>query len=245
MRKLLRALFVAALALGAVEAQAATLGFTGFLAIQIATLAPVAVPGAGVATVSGLGSHIDSLQLPASPFAGNAIVLPVTDPAAAPIMGVQATIHNGAGSFAGGPLVGVMPINGVSKVCLFAPCSTPPPANLSVPVDVVGAGGSIAVGSLVNVTVVGAPWTAGTAAVGTLTAMGFQHGPASLSSSTANLSGALRLVTPVFISTNIGSSAVVPAFGILDLHFVPEPTTVLLLASGIAGFAMMGRSKRS
>jgi hypothetical protein len=246
MRKLVRALLVAALGLGTVEAQAATLGFTGFLAIQIATLAPVAVPGSGLATVSGPGSHIDSLQLPASPFAATGIVVPVTDPSAAPIKGIHATVHNGAGSFAGGPgLAGVMPINGVTKVCLFAPCSAPPPANLSVPLSVVGAGGSVFVGALVNVTAIGAPWTAGTAAVGTLTAMGFQHGPASLSSSTANVSGALRLVTPIFISTNIGSSAVVPAFGILDLHFVPEPTTALLVASGIAGFAMMGRSKRS
>jgi len=240
MRSWLRALSLAALALAAGGAQAGSLPFTGFLAIQVATLAPVAVPGSGVATV-GPSGHLGSLALPASPFAGTAIVVPVTDPAAAPILGIQATVHNGAGSFSGGSLGGLMPLNGVAKVCLFAPCAAPPPANVSVPVSVVGAGGIAAVSALVNVTVIGAPWTAGTAAVGTLTAMGFQHGPASLTSSTAAPSGSVRLVTPVFVSTNIGASAVVPTFGILDLHFVPEPTTLLLLVSGVAGLVLLGR----
>jgi len=240
MRKWLSALSLAALALAAGGAQAGSLAFTGFLAIQVATLAPVAVPGSGVATV-GPSGHLSSLALPASPFAGTAIVVPVTDPTAAPILGIQATVHNGAGSFAGGPLGGLMPLNGVAKVCLFASCPAPPPANVSVPVSVVGAGGIAVAGTLVNVTVIGAPWTAATAAVGTLTAMGFQHGPASLTSSTAAPSGAVRLVTPVFVSTNIASSAVVPTFGILDLHFVPEPTTLLLLGSGVAGLVLLGR----
>ena len=241
MRKVLRALLFAALGVGPAAAEAATIPFTGFLAIQIATLPPVAVPGAGIASVDA--AHINSLQIPASPFAGTGILVPVTATSVAPIKGVNATVHNGAGAFAGPSLGGAMPLNGVAKVCLFAPCSAPPPANLSVPMSVVGAGGAAAVSALVNVTVVGAPWTVGTAAVGTLTAMGFRHGPASLSSSTANPSGALRLVTPIFISTNIAGSAVVPTFGILDLHFVPEPGTLLLLTSGIAGLLMWGRRK--
>ncbi|HTY19567.1 MAG TPA: PEP-CTERM sorting domain-containing protein [Myxococcota bacterium] len=245
MRKWLLALVLAILGLGASAAQATTLGFTGFLAIQIATLAPVAVSGSGLATVGGAGNHVSSLSIPASPFSANGLIVPVTDPSAAPIAGIQATIHNGAGAFSGPGLVGAMAINGVTKVCLFAPCSVPPPANLSVPISVVGAGGVSFAGNLVNATVVGAPWTVGTALVGTLTAMGFHHGPASLSSSTAQLSGALRLVTPVFISTSIGASAVVPAFGILDLHFVPEPATLLLLGSGVVGLTLLGRSKRA
>jgi len=80
--------------------------------------------------------------------------------------------------------------------------------------------------------------------VGTLTQMGFQHGPASLTSSTAAASGQMRLVTPIFISTNNSDLRVFPAFGILDLHFIPEPNTLLLLGGGIAGLVMFGRSKR-
>ena len=96
----------------------------------------------------------------------------------------------------------------------------------------------------VNVTAIGAPWTVGTVSVGTLTQMGFAHGPASLTSSTAAASGQVRLVTPIFISTNISALPVFPAFGVLDLHFVPEPATLLLLGSGIAGLVMFGRTKR-
>jgi len=36
---------------------------------------------------------------------------------------------------------------------------------------------------------------------------------------------------------------VVPAFGILSLHFVPEPGTLMLLGSGIAGLVAFGRSR--
>jgi hypothetical protein len=73
--------------------------------------------------------------------------------------------------------------------------------------------------------------------------MGFAHGPASLTSSTANPSGQVQLVTPIFISTNIGASAVLPGFAILNLHFVPEPGTLMLLGSGIAGLVAFGRSR--
>jgi len=38
---------------------------------------------------------------------------------------------------------------------------------------------------------------------------------------------------------------VLPAFGILTLNFVPEPGTLVLLGSGIAGLVMFGRSRRS
>ena len=99
------------------------------------------------------------------------------------------------------------------------------------------------VAAAVNITTIGAPWTAGTAAVGTATVNGFQHGAASLASSTAAASGSVRLVTPLFISTNISGTAVIPAFGFLDLHFVPEPGTLLLLGGGIAGLVLLGRTK--
>ena len=246
MRKLLSALAISVLALGAPSAQATVLGFSGTLGIQLATLPPVLIPGTGLATVSGAaGVHVDSLALPASPFNVTGFVLPVTDPAAAPIAGLQLTVHNAAGSFSGGPLAGKMPLVGSTKVCLFASCKAPPPANLVVPLNNVGTGGVATVATLVNITAIGAPWTAGTAAVGTISIAGFQHGPGSLASSTAQASGSIRLVTPVFVSTNIGASAVVPVFGLLDLHFVPEPGTLLLLGSGIAGLVMFGRSKRS
>jgi hypothetical protein len=149
-----------------------------------------------------------------------------------------------------------MAVQGVARVCLFAPCSASPPSNVVVPfttggVNGVGLGGApvLATGGLVNVTVIGAPWTAGTAAVGTVTTMGFVHGPASggQSSAAAN-SGVMSLVTPVFISTDIGASSVLPAFGILNLHFfgiIPEPGTLLLLGAGVTGLGILGRKRMS
>ena len=249
MRRLLSALAISLLALGAGQAQAVVIQATGSLGIQLSTLPPVTIPGSAFVTVNGTGAaggHVNTLSIPASPFNITGFVLPVTDPAAAPIGGLQLTAHNGAGAFSGATLGGIMPVVGFTKVCLFAACDntvTPPPANLNVPLNNVGSGGQAFVSTLVNITASGAPWTAGTASVGTVSVQGFQHGPASVASSTATASGSIRLVTPVFVSTNISASAIVPVFGILDLHFVPEPGTLLLLGSGIAGLVITGRKR--
>ena len=246
MRRLVGALAIAVLVSDGVQARAAVEPFTGLLGIQIGNLPAVAVGGAGFATVngSGPGSHVNTLSLPGSQFATAGLVLPVTDPVAAPIKGFELTLHNGGGAFGGAPFGGAMPINGVAKVCLFSPCISGPPANLIVPLTLLGSGGSATVATLVNITAIGAPWTVGTASVGTVTITGFKHGAASLTSSTVGANGgSIKLVTPIFVSTNISASAVVPVFGILDLTFVPEPGTLLLLGSGIAGLIMTGRKR--
>ena len=236
-------LVVTVLILGGVQARATVEPFLGIVGISIGGLPPVGMGGTGFATVngSGPGSHINTLSLPASPFATVGVVIPISDPAAFPIKGFKLTAHNGAGAFGGAPLGGVMPIAGVMKVCLFASCNAGPPANMIVPLTVVGAGGAATVATLVNITAIGAPWTTGTAAVGTLTINGFRHGPASLTSSTADF-GEVQLVTPAFLSTNLGGS-VVPILGVLDVY-VPEPSTLLLLGSGVAGLLLLARSKR-
>jgi hypothetical protein len=195
---------VCALASTATRAAAGSLAFTGALSIQTAVfpvpgmaLPPVVVMGAGLAHVSATGERIQSLTLPESAFRAVHVVVPVTDPLANPIKGVQAKIHNAAGVFGGSPLAGAMPLHGVTKVCLFKVCQKAT-ANLTIPFSgVVGAGGSV-VGYPATTgratTVVGAPWTDGTAAVGSLTEMGFAHGPASASSATAQTSGLAELV---------------------------------------------------
>lgn len=237
-----------ALSIAAGSAHATTFGMSGTLQIQITTLPPAIVPGTADVTVngSGGGAHLQSLDLVGGTFATTGFLIPVTDPQASPIGGVQVTAMNGAGSFAVGTsgLEGPMPIVGTAKVCLFGACSSAV-QNLTVPLSPIGIGGSAFVNASVRITVVGAPWTTGTAAVGTITQMGEAHGPVSATSTTAADQGHVRLVTPIFISTNIPASAVVPAFGFVDLDLVPEPMGALLLkGAGIAGLVLLGRSRR-
>jgi hypothetical protein len=212
----------------------------------VARLPDVVVHGAGVALVNGPSGagHLTALSLAPRLLSTSREVVPVTDPAASPVRGLQLTAWNQAGAFHGaaGGFGGMMPLAGGLKACLFAACSTAI-ANLVIPLNVAGGGGHAQVTAAVNLTVLGAAWTTRTAAIGTVTRMGFA-GPAS---NTGAPSGSLSLVTPIFLSTNIGASAVVPIFGVLTLHFVPEPATAVFVATGIAGLIMLGRNttKRS
>jgi hypothetical protein len=228
-----------AFALGwATPAAAAPLAFTGSLAILVGPFG-VGVPGAGFAEVDGHG-HLGQLGVPASSFQVQGLVVPITTTQAAPISGLQITAANQSGVF-DNPGGGTMPLLGSAKVCLYGACSAAV-ANLTVPLDVVGRAASVTVTGPVSLTVVGAPWTIGTAQVGSETAMGFAYGPGSQTSSTARASGAIQLVTPIAISTNLPSDfAQVAAFAVMTLHFVPEPTTLVLLGAGIAITAALGR----
>ena len=247
MRKLLGVLAAGLIAFGAVsQAHAAALGFTGALAVQIATLDPVAIPGSGTAIVNGSSGpgHLTGLGIPSSPFAISGFVVPVSDPGVFPIAGVAVTAHNATGAFGGSGgagFGGTMSINGAAKVCLYGACgSSTNISNLTVPLSVVGVGGVTTVKGAVNLTVFGAPWTTGTAAIGTIT----QMGGVSPLSSTASPNGSITLVTPLFISTNIGAFAVVPAFAFLALTPAPEPGAFVAFGSAIAVLTAIGFSRR-
>lgn len=124
----------------------------------------------------------------------------------------------------------------------------------------VGVGGLITVGgfSAVRISVEAAPWTVktatavdqtnantGTAAFHQVTRMGFAHGPASGTTSTAQPSGVLQIVTPSQIRTNLslGSNKKIGSITTLIVHFVPEPGMLLLLGSGVVGLALLGRNR--
>lgn len=251
MRRWLWTMAAGALAAGA--AGAATLPVAGQLEIRIEKpgggFIAIGVGGTGAALASGTGAQLTGLALPAGLFATTALSVPVTDPSAAPFRGQVLTVMNAAGSFAatGGHLGGVMPLIGVERLCLFAPCSTPPPANLFVPLRVVGAGGLATRPGAIGPTVAGAPWTTGTAMLPigagmTHTLMGFAHGPASATSSAGQASGVVQLVTPIVIDTGLPSEPTL-AYGVLTLHFVPEPGAACLLLLGVTAMALHGRSR--
>jgi hypothetical protein len=124
----------------------------------------------------------------------------------------------------------------------------------------VGIGGLITVGgfSAVRISVEAAPWTVktataidqtddntGLAAFHNVTRMGFAHGPASGTTSTAQTSGVLQIVTPSQIRTNLslGSNVKISTLTEMLIHFIPEPGLLLLLGSGVLGLALLGRSR--
>jgi len=124
----------------------------------------------------------------------------------------------------------------------------------------VGVGGLVTIGgdSAIRISVEAAPWTiktataidqtsdnTGSAAFHPVTAMGFAHGPASGTTSTAQPSGVLQIVTPSQIRTNLslGSNVKLSVLTELIVHFIPEPGLLLLLGSGVVGLAVLGRNR--
>ena len=208
------------------------------LAIQIATLPPIALAWDGTGSADVTSTSITGLTAGILSYSG---VIPITDPNASPIMGISAAAANGVGGFSfdgAGNGGGLMGVQGAANICVFGPCTAPPPANIVVPftsggVNGIGLGGApVTATGIVNVTVVGGPWTTGTISFCTTTASGTAFDP---------LTQTVTLVTPATIQTSLGASAVIPAYAAMTLQFVPEPGTLLLLASGVVGVALLGR----
>ena len=160
-----------------------------------------------------------------------------------------------------------LPIRGVAKICLMdTTCNTLLELLLTVPTTVngvpgsgvigLGEGGLITVGDgTIAISMTGAPWTVktvtamdqittmlGNTTFTIVTAKGFAHAPSSGTTSTAELSGVVQMVTPVQIVTNLslGSSAKLGGSVSLLIHFIPEPGLLMLLGSGVVGLALLG-----
>ena len=261
--KVLGIVIAGVLALAAGDARAGPLPFTGTLTLRIATLPVVVGPGAGIAQVNGSagGIHLTTLALGGGGFGPITTSIPVTTPST--INSVIFTgINNLTGTFTGisggPPGGGPMGLSGIAKICIgFAPCAY---AAVSVPLSPTtggagfGIGGTVTIPGAVAITMQHAPWTVGqpvmtlhtpnTSITTPVLPGGFAHGPASLTSSTAQSSGIIQLVTVSKVYTSLtGAWPEIPVIGFLDLHFVPEPGTLLLLGMGVVGLAAVGRRR--
>jgi hypothetical protein len=167
----------------------------------------------------------------------------------------------------------ILPVYGMAKICLLStacslylnmPFTLPTTVN-GVPgtgINAVGVGGLMTAGGYggIRISLQGAPWTIKTTTVvdqitpqGSpgvrvlvdVTVKGWAHAPASTTSSTAQPSGVVQLVTPGHITSNIplGSNDKLAGIVVTVMHFVPEPGLFLLLASGVVGLGLIGRRR--
>jgi hypothetical protein len=69
------------------------------------------------------------------------------------------------------------------------------------------------------------------------------RGDNDLLSAASSLSGSVTLVAPQRVDTGAAISGTIPATVYMDLSFVPEPGTMLLLVTGAVGLLVVGRSR--
>jgi hypothetical protein len=239
-------------------AQAATLEWTGSLIVSLGVGgAPFVSTGTGVATVNGSGGlgHLSTLRV-AGGISG-ATTVPVTDPDLPSIVDVALSARLGTGTLApisgGGPLVApdrTLPITGTAVVGVHVLSLFTTPVVIPLTLNGtrgIGIGGGTISGGL-GIALQGNPWTLGvaqtTTSLGGLTSLsGFVHAPASNTSSTAQVSGVVQVVTPSLVSSSVSGTST-PVLSALRLRFVPEPGRLLMLGSAVLGLLGLARRRR-
>lgn len=227
-------------------------------------------------TSSSASLHLSTITLPGVSLQATVpLTDPLSAPRTAVLFSVnQRPDLQGGGAFGNvsGAIAGsgaltpnTLPHTGAATVCLLLLPLPPCQAQFTVPVGATDAGARVGLGvgglwtlgtGTVVVTLVGAPYTVGTVSVPNrtehgefsfVTGRGFAHGPLSLTSSTAQASGVLQIVTAqhVYLVGQPGGSQ--DATGLISrtlVHVIPEPGLLALFGSGAALIAWLGRQRR-
>ena len=249
MRKMLTLVTAILVTLMFAGSVAHALPYTGTFVLQVGTLDPFVVPGNGdgVSTPAqaslGAANFITTVVVALTPAAFPLVQLELTGPA-----GLAAGTFNAGGGSAGG-FGGDAPLIGNALLGLFGP---PPFAFLTVPLAAFGVDGGVVMTSNpalgVAITVFGNGWTTGQQKV--IGTTGPFLGVTLATATGADLrsaggGGQLVLVTAALAKTNVGGSENLPLVGVLTLNYdvIPEPGTLMLLGTGVAGLAMLGRRR--
>jgi hypothetical protein len=248
--------------LGGVEASDTALG--------LATLHTSSSIGSHLSTVTLAPGFTPGLTLDTSIAVTDPSAAPITSVV---LDSVRPDLHGGIlGNISGaiansnlGILPNTLPQTGGITLCLLDPPNPPCSKQLALALGATtagvqvggGVGGILTIGGAgaIRASVVGAPYTVKTVSAvnrtesggfAVFTDQGFAHGPASLTSSTAQTSGVLQIVTAQHVQSAVPGLG--DRIGILSrarIHFlnVPEPGLALLLVAGAAGMLVLGRRR--
>jgi hypothetical protein len=211
-------------------------------------LAPPPITGTGAGTSLGVGA---TATLASNSLTGFVAATGITGLPPVTQLDLSLTGH-AAGSFtaAGGPgggLGGAMSLAGAAKILAYSGGVT----LVTIPLSPAGQPGGFASATGPGGTrtlVYGTGWTTGsrTLMVPATRIGGGTQTPYTVTATgtdlrTASGAGTLVLISPLFIRTSLGGDF--PTFATLTLNYVPEPSTLLLIALGIAGLALRKRPR--
>ncbi len=207
---------------------------------------PPAVFTANYTAGAGMGTALNATTFTmvagAVPAGATTATIPLTS--APPISQIQVVIAGNpvGGTFAGSASpVGVMPVTGAANVKGFGGFTL-----LGVPIAVGFPTTTIPPTAYgIAITAWANAWTTKTTTVALTTPT--QFGAVTAMATGTNMltpggGGTVTLVSALNILTNLAGQ--LPAFTSITLGFVPEPGTLFLLASGVAGLVALGRSRR-